>query len=93
MKYTKLETFKLTQKWVAERLPKRPSDANTVIASPSGELAINPFANPLLSIAAVGCFIHSMAGEMLKEKIGHAGALASDLLPLIPRVLRKISKG
>lgn len=90
--------------------------ADTIIASPDGECAVNPFANPLLATAGTGdvlagiiagllaqglnefegacagVFIHSMAGEMLKEKLGDAGALASDLLPLIPKTLLNISK-
>lgn len=42
--------------------------------------------------AALGVYIHGMAGEMAKEKVGDAGMLASDLLSLIPRVLLNISK-
>lgn len=88
--------------------------ANTVIASPTGELAVAPFANPVLATAGtgdvlagciagflaqglkpydaacVGVYIHGMAGEMLKEKIGDAGALASDLLPLLPAAIQHI---
>lgn len=88
--------------------------ANTVIASPTGEVAISPFANPVLATAgtgdvlagvitgllaqglepfdaaAVGVFIHSMAGEMLRKKIGNAGALASELLPLLPKAIKNL---
>lgn len=90
--------------------------ANTVIASPSGEVAVSPFANPALATAGtgdilsgiiagflaqglnnfdaacVGVYIHGLAGDMLKEKYGSAGGLASDLLPFLPKVLLNISK-
>ncbi len=88
--------------------------ANTVIASPSGEIKISPFANPVLatagtgdilagviagmlaqgldcfSAASVGVYIHGLAGELVKKKIGDAGMLASDLLPILPQALNKL---
>ena len=88
--------------------------ANTIIASPTGLLALSPFANPALSTAgtgdvlagiitgmlaqglkpfdaaSVGVFIHGLAGEQLRKKFGSAGALASDLLPLLPQVIKKL---
>ncbi|MEK7616973.1 MAG: NAD(P)H-hydrate dehydratase [Patescibacteria group bacterium] len=42
--------------------------------------------------ACCGVYVHGVAGETLKEKIGSAGGLASDLLPLIPKALLNISK-
>lgn len=42
--------------------------------------------------ACCGVYVHGVAGEMLREKIGNAGAIASDLLPLIPKALLNISK-
>lgn len=42
--------------------------------------------------ACAGVYIHGMAGEMVKDELGGAGMLASDLLPLIPKVLFNISK-
>ncbi len=89
--------------------------ANTVIASPTGEVKISPFANPVLatagtgdilagviagmlaqgldcfSAASVGVYIHGLGGEMLKKKMGDAGALASDLLSLLPLIIKEIS--
>lgn len=89
--------------------------ANTVIASPAGQLALSPFANPVLATAGtgdvlagmiagmlaqglkpfdgacIGVYIHGLAGEKLKTKIGEAGVLASDLLPLIPLIIKEIS--
>lgn len=41
--------------------------------------------------AGVGVYIHGLAGEMLREKIGDAGALASDLLPCLPQVIKQLS--
>ncbi|MBI2334415.1 NAD(P)H-hydrate dehydratase [Candidatus Daviesbacteria bacterium] len=88
--------------------------ANTIIASPTGERMVSPFANPILATAGtgdvlagciagliaqglttfdaacVGVYIHGLAGEMLTEKIGKAGALASDLLPLLPAAIAHI---
>lgn len=88
--------------------------ANTIVASPGGEVMISPFANPLLSTAGTGdilagviagfiaqdlnvfdasccaVYIHGLAGEMLREKIGTTGALAGDLLPLLPMSIQHI---
>lgn len=88
--------------------------ANTVIASPTGEMTTSPFANPILATAGTGdvlsgviaglvaqglnlfdaactgVYIHGKAGEILSGKIGNAGALASDLLPLLPLAIQHI---
>ncbi len=88
--------------------------ANTVIISPTGEIKISSFANPVLatagtgdilagviagmlaqgldcfSAASVGVYIHGLAGELVRKKIGDAGMLASDLLPILPQVLKKL---
>ncbi|MBI3103950.1 NAD(P)H-hydrate dehydratase [Candidatus Daviesbacteria bacterium] len=85
--------------------------ANTIIASPGGEVGLSPFANPALATAGtgdvlsgviagflaqglnnfdaacVGVYIHGLTGEILKEKIGNAGSLASDLLSLLPKAI------
>lgn len=90
--------------------------ADTVVASPAGEILLSPFANPLLATAGTGdvlsgiisgllaqglksfdaagagVYIHGMAGEALQKKLGSAGMLAGDLLPILPRVLIHISK-
>ncbi len=42
----------------------------------------------LYDAVCVGVYIHGMAGKMLKKKIGNAGALASDLLPLLPIIIK-----
>lgn len=41
--------------------------------------------------AAVGAYIHGLAGEKLRKKIGNAGMLASDLLPLLPQIIKDLS--
>lgn len=90
--------------------------ANTVIASPAGEVRISPFANPLLAIAGtgdilsgiitgflaqgltsfnastVGVYIHGMAGEILKKKLGDTGLLASNLLSVLPTTIKKLKE-
>lgn len=40
--------------------------------------------------ACLGVYIHGLAGEILKEKIGDAGILASDLLSVIPKAIQHI---
>ncbi|OGE28136.1 NAD(P)H-hydrate dehydratase [Candidatus Daviesbacteria bacterium RIFCSPHIGHO2_01_FULL_40_11] len=37
---------------------------------------------------AVGVYIHGLAGEILRKKIGNAGVLASDVLPLLPKAIK-----
>lgn len=41
--------------------------------------------------AAVGVYIHGMAGKVLQKKIGNSGALASDLLPILPQVIKNLT--
>lgn len=88
--------------------------ANSVIVSPTGEVKINPFANPALATAGTGdvlsgiiagfiaqglklfdaaccgVYIHALVGELISKKIGDAGMLASDLLPLLPKTMQKL---
>lgn len=90
--------------------------ANTIVASPTGEVLISPFANPALSTAGtgdilagviagmlaqglklfdaagIGVYVHGLAGESIREKIGEAGMLAGDLLPILPKVLLDIAE-
>ena len=91
--------------------------AFSIIASPEGEVRINPFANPILATsgtgdvlaglvtgfiaqnvppydaACLGAFIHAATGESLAVKYGDRGALASELLPLIPITMKDILAG
>ena len=90
--------------------------AYTLIASPQGQVVINPFANPGLAsggtgdvlagaiagflaqglapfeAAVAGAYVHGLAGEMARRELGEAGMVASDLLPLLPRAIRKLKK-
>jgi hydroxyethylthiazole kinase-like uncharacterized protein yjeF len=47
---------------------------------------------PLFDAAACGVYLHARAGEELANEIGNAGTIASDLLPLLPRILKKIKE-
>lgn len=40
--------------------------------------------------AGVGVYVHGMAGDKLREKTGNTGALASELLPILPQVLKNL---
>jgi NAD(P)H-hydrate epimerase len=43
--------------------------------------------------AACGVHIHGLAAEMVRQEIGDAGMVASDLLPLLPRAIKKVKEG
>lgn len=102
--------IKFAKKWDQVVILK---GANTVIASPAGEVAVAPFANPALATAGtgdvlsgmvvgflaqglspfdascLGVYIHGLAGEEVKKKIGEVGAVASDLLSVLPKVIKR----
>ncbi len=40
--------------------------------------------------ACCGVYLHSAAGEMVKEELGDAGMVASDLLPVLPKVIKRL---
>ncbi len=42
--------------------------------------------------ATCGVYIHAAAGEMLREEMGEAGGLASDLLSSIPQVMKSLKE-
>lgn len=44
----------------------------------------------LFDASCVGVYTHGLAGEMLSEKLGDAGILASDLLPVLPLVIKRL---
>jgi NAD(P)H-hydrate epimerase len=46
----------------------------------------------LFDAAACGVFLHGLAGELIKTELGDAGMLASDLLPVLPRVIRQLKE-
>ena len=43
---------------------------------------------PLFEAASLGVYLHGRAGEAVREALGDAGMLASDLLPELPRVIK-----
>jgi NAD(P)H-hydrate epimerase len=42
----------------------------------------------LFDAAALGVWLHTQAGETVKAELGDAGMLASDLLPVLPKVIK-----
>jgi hydroxyethylthiazole kinase-like uncharacterized protein yjeF len=47
---------------------------------------------PYPAAAACGVYLHGLAGEMVRAEIGDAGMIASDLLPALPRAIKKIKE-
>jgi ADP-dependent NAD(P)H-hydrate dehydratase / NAD(P)H-hydrate epimerase len=47
---------------------------------------------PLFDAAALGVYLHAAAGDMARNDMGDAGMLASDLLPLLPKVIKGLKK-
>jgi hydroxyethylthiazole kinase-like uncharacterized protein yjeF len=43
--------------------------------------------------ASLGVYLHGRAGEMVREKIGDAGMIASDLLPVLPLTIKQLKDG
>lgn len=46
----------------------------------------------LFDAACCGVYIHGLAGELVREKIGDVGAIASDLIPTLPRVIKSLKQ-
>ncbi|MBI2328207.1 MAG: NAD(P)H-hydrate dehydratase [Chloroflexi bacterium] len=46
----------------------------------------------LFEAAACGVYLHGQAGEMVRDRLGDAGMLASDLLPALPPVIKKLKE-
>jgi hydroxyethylthiazole kinase-like uncharacterized protein yjeF len=44
----------------------------------------------IFDAAAAGVYVHGMAGESVKERLGDAGMVASDLLPELPLVIKRL---
>lgn len=89
--------------------------ARTVIASPSGDIAVAPFENPAMAsggtgdvlagtigallaqglaepdAARLGVYLHGMAGEAVRGRLGDAGLLASDLTAELPLARRRLA--
>jgi NAD(P)H-hydrate epimerase len=47
----------------------------------------------LFDAACLGVYLHGFAGEMVKDTLGDAGMLASDLLPALPLTIKKMKEG
>jgi ADP-dependent NAD(P)H-hydrate dehydratase / NAD(P)H-hydrate epimerase len=45
---------------------------------------------PLFDAAALGVYLHAAAGEEVRDELGDAGMLASDLLPALPKIINKL---
>ncbi|MSP79230.1 MAG: NAD(P)H-hydrate dehydratase [Dehalococcoidia bacterium] len=48
---------------------------------------------PPYDAASAGVYLHATAGELMRQEIGDAGAIASDLLPRLPQALHLIKEG
>jgi NAD(P)H-hydrate epimerase len=42
--------------------------------------------------AYCGVYLHSEAGEMVREELGDAGMVAGDLLPVLPKVIKRLKE-
>jgi NAD(P)H-hydrate epimerase len=47
---------------------------------------------PLFDAAACGVYLHGQAGEVVRQELGDAGMLASDLLPVLPKVIMRLKQ-
>jgi len=47
----------------------------------------------LFDAAACGVYLHSRAGDIVTEELGDAGVIATDLLPVLPRVIKALREG
>ena len=46
----------------------------------------------LFDAAACGVYLHGEAGEMVLDRLGDAGMMATDLLPVLPLVIKQLKK-
>ena len=46
----------------------------------------------LFDAATCGVYLHAKAGEMVRERLGDAGMLATDLLPVLPLVIKELKE-
>jgi len=47
---------------------------------------------PLFDAAALGVYLHGEAGELVRARLGDAGMVASDLLPELPQVIKRLKE-
>jgi hydroxyethylthiazole kinase-like uncharacterized protein yjeF len=43
--------------------------------------------------ASLGVYLHGKAGEAVKNEMGDAGMIASDLLPVLPKIIKRLKNG
>ena len=48
---------------------------------------------PLENAAAIGVYLHGMAGKSVRDRLGDTGMVASDLLPELPMAIRALGEG
>ena len=48
---------------------------------------------PPYDAASLGAYLHAAAGEMVTNDIGNTGLVASDLLPMLPRAIKRVREG
>jgi len=46
----------------------------------------------LFDAAACGVYLHGEAGEIIKDRLGDAGMIATDLLPALPQVIKQLKE-
>ncbi len=46
----------------------------------------------LFDAAALGVYLHGKAGEMVRDRLGDAGMIATDLLPALPLVIKQLKE-
>ena len=44
----------------------------------------------LFDAATCGVYLHAEAGEQVRARLGNAGVIASDLLPMLPLVIKQL---
>ena len=47
---------------------------------------------PVFESAVLGVYLHGKAGEMVRDRLGEAGMIASDLLPWLPVVIKQLKE-
>jgi NAD(P)H-hydrate epimerase len=45
---------------------------------------------PLFDAASLGVYLHGEAGEMIRNRLGDAGMMATDLLPVLPVAIKQL---
>ncbi len=46
----------------------------------------------IFNAASLGVYLHAQAGEAVREDLGDAGMLAGDLLPVLPKVIKRLKE-